>query len=199
MAKADEIMVVHPAIRWWNAYDSTVKCDLSSTAYRSLGGWVLIDPIELHKEALESLVNEAPVVAIFLTNENHARSAEFYRQRFQVPVWSSRKAAEKLEIKVDEVFREMNHFDLEVVDIPGATEGEVAFVAPEGIAMVGDAIVNLPGCEFSLLPAKYAWNERRNRESLRKLIDFPLEILIFAHGSPIRGKIGEKLEGLLQG
>ncbi|MES2307567.1 MAG: hypothetical protein V4507_01795, partial [Verrucomicrobiota bacterium] len=116
MAKADEVIVVHPAIRWWSAYDSSVKCDLASTAYRSLEGWVLIDPIELKKEALDALLAEAPLVAVFLTNENHARAAEFYRKQFQIPVWSSPKAAEKLEIKVDSTFQNLTHLDLEVIN-----------------------------------------------------------------------------------
>jgi len=197
MAKADEIIVLHPAIRWWSAFDSSVKCDLCSTAYRSLQGWVLIDPIELKKEALEELTAEAPIAAIFLTNENHARAADFYRDRFNVSVWSSEKAKKNIDLKIDGVFSETPHFDLEVIDIPGATEGEVCFVAPEGIVIIGDAVVNLPDCEFSLLPSKYAWNDRMNRESLQKLLDHPLELCIFAHGSPVRGKIGDRVAALL--
>ncbi len=195
--KADELIVIHPAIRWWSAFDSSVKCELSSTAYRSLEGWVLIDPIELNPEALESLLEEAPIKAVFLTNENHARAAEFYRTRFKSAVWSSEKAQKNLEIKVDFTFHQATHFDLEILEIPGATEGEICFIAPEGIAILGDAIVNLPSCEFSLLPAKYAWNEKMNRSSLRALLDHPIEILIFAHGSPLRGKIPERIELLL--
>lgn len=198
MAKADEIILLHPAIRWWSAYDSSVKCDLCSTAYRSLQGWILIDPIELKKEALEELLTEASIAAIFLTNENHARAADFYRERFNVAVWSSEKAKRNIDIKINETFNQSSHFDLEIVDIPGATEGEVCFVAPEGIVIVGDAIVNLPDCEFSLLPTKYAWNDSMNRESLQKLLDHPLELCIFAHGSPVRGKIRERIEGLLK-
>ncbi len=197
MVKADEIIVVHPSIRWWSAFDASVKCELSSTAYRSLEGWILIDPIELKKEGLDELIAEAPIKAVFLTNENHARAAEFYRNRFQVPIWSSEKAREKLEIKVDFTFHEATHGDLEILLIPGATEGEVCFVAPEGIAILGDAIVNLPDCEFSLLPGKYAWDERKNRQSLQVLLDYPIEILIFAHGSPLRGKIRDRIEKLL--
>ena len=102
-----------------------------------------------------------------------------------------------MEIKVDFVFHEATHGDLEILPIPGATEGEVCFVAPEGVAILGDAIVNLPDCEFSLLPEKYAWDERKNRQSLQVLLDYPIEILIFAHGSPLRGKIRERIEKLL--
>lgn len=190
-------MKIHPSLVWWNRYAEEVKCDLSSIAYRALEGWVLIDPTPLPDEMLHSLKKEASLAAILITNENHSRASSDLREKHSIPIFASSLATEKLDLKVDFTFDKPTCFDLEIVPIPGATEGETCFIAPEGIAIMGDAIINLPGHEFSLLPEKYAWNPEQSKKSLRKLLDHPLDLMTFAHGSPVRGEIHQRLEKII--
>ncbi|PYJ69352.1 MAG: hypothetical protein DME76_09285, partial [Verrucomicrobia bacterium] len=49
---------------------------------------------------------------------------------------------------------------------------------------------------FTFLPAKYCSNQKEMRRSLRKLLDYKAERLLFAHGTPIVSGAGEKLQGL---
>ncbi len=197
MPKATEIHRVTDRVVIWSAFEPSLKSEMSSAAWRSDEGWVLVDPIDLSAEAREELEVEATPIAIFLTNENHARHSEAFRKRWKIPIWSAPEAVAELEVKVDETFNGSEVFELQPVAIPGATAGETVFLTPQGVAMIGDAIVNLPGYEFVRLPKKYAKDDRQNQKSLQKLLDFPLEILTFAHGLPVRGRIRERLSAAI--
>lgn len=197
MTQACELHKIHPSLYWWSAYEPEVKCDLASSAYLSLEGWVLVDPILLSPEHRETLQKIAPFRSIFLTNENHSRSSEFYRKEYKLPIYASASASQKLDISVDHLFSSPLLHDLHVIPIPGATEGETCFIAPEGMAILGDALLNLPNYEFVRLPLKYSWNDEKSKESLSQLLDYPLEIMTFAHGSPVRGEIHKRLQKIL--
>ena len=84
--------------------------------------------------------------------------------------------------------------------IDGAATGETAFhFADDGGTMViGDALINLEPYGFTLLPAKYCSDQRAMRRSLRRLLEWPFERLLFAHGTPILTAAREQLETLLR-
>ena len=70
----------------WQAYDSASKVDLHASAVAVDGRLFLIDPIALAEPALAELTADATPAGIILTNANHARAAERFRRRFEVPV-----------------------------------------------------------------------------------------------------------------
>jgi glyoxylase-like metal-dependent hydrolase (beta-lactamase superfamily II) len=62
---------------------------------------------------------------------------------------------------------------------------------------VGDALINFEPHGFTLLPAKYCSNQKQLLRSLRKLLDYKAERILFAHGTPVLSGAGERLRGLL--
>ena len=76
---------------------------------------------------------------------------------------------------------------LAAITIEGAASGEMAFHFADsgGTLVVGDALINFEPYGFTMLPAKYCSNQKQMRGSLRQLLDWPFERLLFAHGSPI--------------
>ncbi len=198
MPSAEEFQLVSPQLAFWQSYEPAVKCDLSSCARLAAGELVLIDPIRLAADALAELTAHARPAAIILTNGNHARAAEWYRQRFGIPVCAHAAAVAELGIAVDRSLAEGDAAPggLSVVEIGGAPAGEIALIGDE-IIHLGDALIHLDPLGFALLPEKYCADPQAMRQSLGKLLRFNFELLTFAHGLPLTLRARQRLADLL--
>ena len=185
-AVADEAQRVTDALAFWQAYDPSVRVDLSCCAVRGEDGWVFVDPIPLVREALNELLELAPPACIFLTNGNHARAAEEYRETFSIPVLAHEDAAPELGISVDRFVREGDVIagGMRVIELAGAGPGEVALLSHVGLH-VGDALIHLAAEGFTLLPDKYCSDPKKLRQNLRKLLNVEFTLMTFAHGLPL--------------
>ncbi len=197
MAVATDFQTVTPSLFAWQAFESAVKCDLSSCALDTADGLIFIDPIELSEAALARLLHGRKPRAILLTNGNHTRAAAALRERLGVKVLASADAS-GLEIVPDETLAEgqIAPGEMEVITLPGAGPGEIALVG-RGIACVGDALIHLPPEGLRYLPAKYCAAPEQMRHSLRKLLSYQFQIMTFAHGAPLVGTARRQLEQLL--
>ena len=83
------------------------------------------------------------------------------------------------------------------ISLEGFGPGEMAFWR-QGVLIVGDALIHAAPYGFSVLPAKYCEDAEAGRESLKKLLRYPVEILMFAHGLPIVARARERLAGLVE-
>jgi hypothetical protein len=198
MVVAEKIERITPEILSWQAFEPAVKCDLSSAAIVTPQGLVFVDPIALARPALSALAGEFPPVAIILTNGNHGRDAERYRDAFGIPVCAHGEAAGALEIRPDRILVEGEPAPggLDVLAIRGAGPGEIALLRP-GLACFGDAVVNLPPGGLRLLPEKYCSDPAALPGSLRKLLYYDFDVMTFAHGAPLAGMARQSLELLL--
>jgi Metallo-beta-lactamase superfamily len=187
-----------PGIWTWQAYDSAVKADLSSTAVATVAGTYAIDPILLEEPELEQL---GPVAGIILTNANHQRSAAQFADRFSAPIFGRLESLAELKgtVAIDAVEGQKIGAELEVILIEGAVAGEIALYYPGGggTLIVGDALINFEPYRFAFLPRKYCVNEKEMRGSLRQLLLRPAERMLFAHGTPILSGATARLRQLL--
>lgn len=202
MPRAQELDEVAPGIFVWQAYDSKVKADLFSTALETQAGAYLVDPIPLAPEGLLSLRARHPRTAgIFVTNANHARAATDFARTFSVPLYvhdelrGSPDFLQAMGVQDGEVLAG----GLTAVAIDGAPAGEMALHHNDngGTIVVGDALINFEPHGFGLLPAKYCLDPKRMRRSLRKLLDYAFERMLFAHGTLILSGARPRLEHLL--
>ncbi len=198
MKRADEIQEVRPGLFFWQAYEPSVKVDLSCCAQVTKRGLVLIDPIPLGKSALAELLEVAAPGAIVLTNGNHGRAAAEFRQRFSIPIYAHADAVNELGIEVDHLVADGETIldEFTVTAIAGAAAGEVVLHRLE-VLHFGDAVIHLPPLGFDLLPDKYCRDPREMRCALGKLLRFPCEVLTFAHGLPIVAHARQRLSLLL--
>ncbi|MBA3963714.1 MAG: hypothetical protein H0X40_17690 [Chthoniobacterales bacterium] len=201
MAEASETHALTPALTIWQAYDPEVKADLSSTSIRLGDRLFLIDPIPLAGPALTELTTDARICSVFLTNINHARAAAFFADKTGATVCASAITASSLfNLEILSVSPgDMVGDGIEVIGIEGAAEGEIAlhFMGDGGAVVVGDALINFGQDGFGLLPAKYCSDQKMMQRSLRQLLDFSFERLLFAHGAPIVSGARAKLEALI--
>jgi glyoxylase-like metal-dependent hydrolase (beta-lactamase superfamily II) len=201
MGPASEFDHITSNIAIWHGYDSAVKAELYSTCLATSGGTYLVDPISLESKSLKELMGPSSVAGIIVTNGNHHRESAGFAAEFAAPVFGR---GEIFSQKSPREFRRVADGNeicegLTVIGIEGAAEGEIALhYAPDaGTFIIGDALINFEPYGFAYLPAKYCSNQKQMRRSLRKLLDYKAERILFAHGTPILSGGRERLKGLL--
>jgi hypothetical protein len=88
---------------------------------------------------------------------------------------------------------------LTALAIDGAPSGEIAlyYDADGGTMVMGDALINFEPHGFALLPAKYCRDFKLMRRALPRLLEYPFERMLFAHGTPLLVGAHRRLEQLL--
>src|SRR5437867_2666535 len=192
---------ITPDVCVWHGYDPAVKADLYSTCLLTATGAYVVDPIPLGNQAFNELIGFARVAGIVVTNSNHHRASAQFAEQFSAPVFAR---GETFPDKTPSEFRRIADGDeicdgLRVIGIEGAASGEIVLhYAPDGgTLVVGDALINFEPYGFTFLPGKYCLNEKEMRRSLRKLLDYEAERMLFAHGMPILSGASDRLRGLL--
>ena len=192
------------ALACWQAYDPSVKVELTSTALLSGGRLVFIDPIPLAETALAELTAAGTPAGILLTNGNHERAASALAKRFEIPIFAAAEALPEFSPELPaRAFAPSDHlFDLAApISLPGAAPGETAFYWPGcgGVLIFGDAVINLESTGLAFLPGRYCTNARLLHRSARERLAFPqpIGIVAFAHGTPIVTAARERLSALL--
>jgi hypothetical protein len=186
----------------WYDYDSAVKADLYSTCLITPGGSYLIDPIPLQREALNELIGSGRVTGIIVTSSNHHRASAKFAADFSAPLFGH---GETFPHKPLLQFKRVADGDeicdgLRGIAIEGAAEGEIAlhYASDGGTFVIGDALINFEPYGFTFLPEKYCANPKEMRRSLRKLLAYKAERMLFAHGTPILSAASERLRDLLE-
>ncbi len=199
MTRADEVSAVIDGVSVWQAYDASVKCDLTSTALRVGENLVLIDPIALSPGGAEELESFGQPALIVCTSGNHARAADHFRCRYRIPVAGHAEAEAESGLSFDITIEDGTRLldAIEVCTLPGAAAGEIALATPQGVVCVGDAIIHLPPHGLQILPDKYCADPKELHRSLQKLLRWDFRVLTFAHGWPLVASARERVAALL--
>jgi glyoxylase-like metal-dependent hydrolase (beta-lactamase superfamily II) len=194
---AAELQPLGRSLFIWQAFDPKVKADLFSTAFLTQAGLLLVDPIPLAQTPLGELEQNGRIAGVIVTSANHIRAAAEFARRFSVSIFAHRESGIADNVAVDAGGRILDFVD--VIAIDGAAPGEIALHSPfdKGTLIVGDALINLEPNGFSLLPKKYCSNQKEMRRSLRQLLTYRAERMLFAHGTPILAGAHARLQQLL--
>ena len=201
MSHATDLDQISSALHLWQRYDRSVKADLSSTAIESGSEIFFVDPIPLKPEVIGPLVTDRAVAGVLITNANHRRAATDFAEAFATRVFAHSITCAACELSFAQVVAADQQLaaDLCVVEIEGAAPGEVALYHRRdgGAIIVGDALINFEPYGFALLPPKYCGDAKQMRQSLRRLLDYKFERMLFAHGMPLLASARTRLEQLL--
>jgi len=184
-AMATEVDEVAPGVWHWHLHDERIDFIGSAHAVRGEAGVVLIDPLPLAPQALESL---GAVEAIALTTSSHQRSSWRLRQKHGVKVHAP-AAVKEVEEEPDVRYSEGDRLPggLLAIFTPGAGTAQHSFLLEReaGVLFTPDLFARPPGAALMLLPAQYMHDPDEARRSAEKLLDYDFAVLCTGHGEPV--------------
>jgi glyoxylase-like metal-dependent hydrolase (beta-lactamase superfamily II) len=196
-AVAETAEEVAPGVWRWHVFDDRIGAESDAHAISGQGGTVLIDPLPLHDQAFRSL---GPIVAICLTAACHQRSAWRYRRTWGVKVYAP-EGCRAMDEEPDIGYRvhEMLPGNLKAIHTPGPEHAHYAFWRKQSpsVLFCPDLIMRGSDGELALIPAEYHEDPEATRDSVRRLLDLPFEILCMDHGAPITANPHTALRKLL--
>ena len=202
-AVAETVEEVVPGVWRWHVWDDRIDFESDAHAVSDEGGTVLIDPLPLQEEALKKL---EPIVAICLTAACHQRSAWRYRKTFGVEVYAP-EGCRAMDEEPDVRYRtgEMLPGGLKAIHTPGPEEAHYAFWRERSPAVLfcPDLIMYETNGEYeangelAFIPAEFHDDPEATRDSVRRLLDLPFEVLCMDHGAPITADPHAALRKLL--
>lgn len=198
---ASQVERVAEGIWTWTVSDDRIGGSPSTTVAveASRGSLVVVNPLRLDPAELERL---GTVSALVLTGPSHVRATPHYREATGAPVWAP-VGVDLDDLDPDETF---GHGDdlpggLRAISLPGPSDPETGFhlVRGGGVLILGDAIINIPESGgLQILPAAYNPDVATTRRSCRKLLDYGFELVLFAHGDPLRENAKERLRKVIE-
>jgi glyoxylase-like metal-dependent hydrolase (beta-lactamase superfamily II) len=194
-----EVTQVEPGLWRWTAYHEEWRQDVGCVYLESGGDVVLIDPLvptddaERFWAALDrDVARVGGTVHVLVTVFWHVRDTKAMVERYGARVWAPTRGKGAIERRVGTVtdaYRPDDPLPGGVVAFPTARAAEVVFWIPEqralvpGDVLLGDGDGGLKLCPPTWLPEKAT--VAKVAESLRPLLDLPVERVLVSHGEPV--------------
>lgn len=202
-----DVVEIAPRLWRWTGHHEEWEEDVGSVYYATEDGVVLIDPIvppEDSERFLETLEREAAglQVHVLVTVFWHTRSAAAMVERYGARVWAPARGKAAIARRagaVSDPFRIGDSLPGGVVAFATARAAEVVYWIPEHGALVpGDVLLGegakgggtrragpsgIRICPESWLPE--GKGHAQLAESLRPLLDLPVERILVSHGEPV--------------
>jgi glyoxylase-like metal-dependent hydrolase (beta-lactamase superfamily II) len=194
----------------WTAYHDEWKEDVGSVYVETDDGAVVIDPLvpsgppDVREHFLRSLDRDVErtggAVHVLVTVFWHVRSVAEVAARYDARVWaptSGRAAIERRVGTVTDTFRPGEALAGGIESFKTARAAEVVFWLPQhgalvpGDVLIGDGEGGLRLCPASWLPENKSLADLA--ESLRPLLELPVERVLVSHGEPVLGDAPAKL------
>jgi hypothetical protein len=186
-----EGQLVAPGLRRWTAWHDEWKQEVASLALETRDdGLVLIDPLDPPAELRSA---DHVLVTVFW----HGRSTRDLDAR---RVWAPTRSAQPLRnrnVDVTDPFRAGDDLPGGIHAVQTARVSEVVYWLPEQRAVVaGDVLLGSP---LRLCPESWLGKATHDdlRESLRPLLELPVERVLMSHGEPVSSGGHAALEALL--
>lgn len=187
-----------PGIFTWGATYADKPWDLNGYAIRLDGGTALVDPPAPEEDDWRQFDALTPILKIVLTNRDHVREAGLFQARYGARlVAGAEEVVQLAPVGIDEPVREGDLIAgaLRVIHLPGKSPGEIGLyldpahhaVSRElgGILLLGDAIIGHPPGALGLIPEPKLDDPAQLKRSLRKLLAYDFEVLLFCDGQPV--------------
>jgi glyoxylase-like metal-dependent hydrolase (beta-lactamase superfamily II) len=186
--------ILNGIFTWGGTYPD-MPWELNGFAIRVTDGTIMIDPPTPVAADWPQLDALKPMKKIIVTNRDHDREAEQFRQRYHAPVVAgANEAGGFASLMVDETVKEGDILPggLSVIDLPGKSPGEIGlyfdplrsklFREHGGIVILGDALVGHPAGLLRFVPSRKLDDAPQLRTSLRKLLALDFEVLLLCDG-----------------
>ena len=102
-------------------------------------------------------------------------------------------------INVDMILKDADEIaGLKVIHTPGHTSGSICLYRAPDVLFAGDTVRVQRGNNLRFSARVFTWDAAQAYQSVRKIAELPLRVLLPGHGEPLTENIGEKLRELLQ-
>lgn len=199
---ADRAERVADGVWTWTVTDDRIGGAPSTTVAVEAdpGSLVLVNPLRLEPRELDRI---GGVAALVLTGPSHVRAAPHYRDLTGAPLWAPAAMARE-DLDPDETFGDGDELPggLRAIALPGPSDAETAFHLPRGggVLILGDALTNIPASGgLHVLPAPHNPDVARTRRSCLRLLGLNFDLVLFAHGEPLRDGAKERLREAIEG
>jgi glyoxylase-like metal-dependent hydrolase (beta-lactamase superfamily II) len=194
-----EVLQIAPGLWRWTGWHEEWKEDVGSVYVEAADGVVLIDPIvppedtERFWKALDRDVKRVGgEVHVLVSVFWHTRDARQMVERYQARVWAPRRGRAAIERRagiVTDAFAPDEPLPGGVQARRTARASEVVYWIPEHGALVpGDVLLTDKVGGIRLCPASWlpeSVDQPKLAESLRPLLDLPVERVLLSHGEPV--------------
>jgi len=194
-----DVLMIASGLWRWTGFHPEWKEYVGSVYYAAADAVVLIDPIvpqeaeERFWGALDRDVERAAApVHVLVSVHWHARGARAIVKRYDARLWApsrARAAVARKAGKVTDPFRPGDELPGGVEAFETARSTEAVFWIPEHAAVVpGDVLLGDGHGGIKLCPASWlpeGVGPGKLRESLRPLLELPVERVLLSHGTPV--------------
>jgi glyoxylase-like metal-dependent hydrolase (beta-lactamase superfamily II) len=198
-----------PGIFTWGSTYADRPWDLNGYAIVLPGGTVLIDPPAPEDAGWQKVPK--PITTVVLTNRDHIRDAPLFRTRCGARIIAGKdELPQFVSLPIDEAAQEGDLIGgaLGVINLPGKSPGEIglylgpgyhpAAQAKAGILILGDAIIGNPPGALGLIPEEKLDDPTTLRRSLRKILDYDFDVLLFCDGQPVLSGAKQRVSEFLK-
>jgi len=194
-----EVLQIAPGLWRWTGWHEEWKEDVGSVYAETSDGVVLIDPIvppedtDRFWEALDRDVERVNGgVHVLVTVFWHTRDAKTMVERYEARVWAPQRGRPAIERRagvVTDAFAPEDELPGGLKSLRTARAAEVVYWIPDHGALVpGDVLLTDKQGGIRLCPASWlpeSVDQPRLAESLRPLLDLPVERVLLSHGEPV--------------
>jgi glyoxylase-like metal-dependent hydrolase (beta-lactamase superfamily II) len=149
----------------------------------------IVDPPCAGPEVLDSFEPLPKLTMIVITNSNHERSAQQFKEKFRIPVYAHRQDAPLMSVAVDRVFEdsELLPGGWQVIQLEHQkTAGESALYHLERrIVILGSALIGKPFQHLSMLPDDQYASKAAFVQGLKRLLSLDVRTILLTVGDPI--------------
>jgi glyoxylase-like metal-dependent hydrolase (beta-lactamase superfamily II) len=188
----------------WSVFSEARQIDFNGHLWVRSGGNVVIDPVAMSEPDFAELKELGGAALIVVTNRDHARMAELFREQTGAELVAHEEDAGSLSFPIDQPAVEGDEpvTGMQIVHLRyGKSPGEIALVWPQlRAAFISDLVWGGPSGAFSFLADEKLDDPPRAALELRKLLAHPeIDTILVGDGHSIFGNARARLLECLTG
>ena len=186
----------------WSIFSELRQLDFNGHLWVRPEGNILIDPVPMIDSDLEQLAALGGAELIVITNCDHEREAEKFREITGAQISVHEADADALSTKIDRSLADQEEIvpGLTAIRLKyGKSDGEIAiYFSEQGIVLAGDLIVGAPMGHLSLLMDEKLDDPAKAALEIRKILALSFDTVLVGDGHSIlrdgRRQLAECLE-----
>ncbi len=176
-----------PNIFTWSWFSEEKGFNFNGYCVQTQEGIFIIDPPPLDNAVWHEIESRGYPQAIYLTNKDHTRTADEFKQRYDCPVWIHEADRSLCNIEIDRTFQDGqklagNFYVIHLEHLKSPGESALLWQEGAGVLFIGDALIGNPPGELNLLPPAKVPDPKQAKTSLKKLLNYQYESVLVGDG-----------------